>query len=174
MGKFFKWFFLGALIGAGVGIALYILGFCVEIINCACHIATCNCDGGDAIPGMWSGESFKSCMLFCTIGGWIIGSLYGAVTGYQEYSARIAAERAERDKNALQQRQKYAEELKKEIQGVLTSTYNTQKQVQQFEQEPTYSACDNQKAGWLLLKNAYHTNEELNRVIEEINANEEE
>lgn len=57
----------GAGIGAGVVLILYVLGFGVELLNCACQILTCNCDGGDAIPWMWSGDSFGHVLLFCTI-----------------------------------------------------------------------------------------------------------
>ena len=52
------WMLGGAAAGAGVALILYVLGFGVELVNCACQILTCNCDGGDAIPGMWSGDSF--------------------------------------------------------------------------------------------------------------------
>ena len=53
----------GAGIGAGVVLILYVLGFGVELLNCACQILTCNCDGGDAIPWMWSGDSFGHVLL---------------------------------------------------------------------------------------------------------------
>jgi hypothetical protein len=36
----------GAGIGAGVAVLLYVLGFGIELLNCACQILTCNCDGG--------------------------------------------------------------------------------------------------------------------------------
>lgn len=67
----------GAGIGAGVVLILYVLGFGVELLNCACQILTCNCDGGDAIPWMWSGDSFGHVLLFCTIAGAVIGLIYG-------------------------------------------------------------------------------------------------
>lgn len=168
MSKFFGKLFTGLAIGVGIGLALYVLGFIIELFNCACHIVTCNCEGNDALPFMWNGIAFRNCMIFCTAGGGIVGGFYGMILGIQERSARLAAERAERDRNALEQRQKYAQELKKESQGVLSSVYNIQTQAKKFEQEPTYSACDNQKAGWTLLKNAYHINEDLKRITEEI------
>ena len=59
----------GACIGAIAATALYILGFGIELLNCACQIITCDCDGGDAIPIMWEGGTFWSLLLFCTIAG---------------------------------------------------------------------------------------------------------
>lgn len=40
------WMLGGAATGAGVALILYVLGFGVELVNCACQILTCNCDGG--------------------------------------------------------------------------------------------------------------------------------
>lgn len=74
---------LGVLGGAGIGaivaIGLYVLGFAIEIFNCACMIATCNCDGDDALPFMWKGEAFLKVLIFCAICGAVIGLIYGIV-----------------------------------------------------------------------------------------------
>lgn len=69
--------FAGAGIGAVVAIALYVLGFGVEFLNCACHIITCDCSGERAIPAMWEDGSFLSVLLFCTIAGAVVGLIYG-------------------------------------------------------------------------------------------------
>lgn len=108
----------GAGIGAGVALALYVLGFGVELINCACQIITCDCDGGDAIPAMWEGGSFWSVLLFCTIAGAVIGLIYGIykmkVASDEEARRRAAADSEE----AKNQRIKWAGEVKQKALSV--------------------------------------------------------
>lgn len=76
MGKFFKYFFYGFFIGVGITMALYALGFVIELGNCACGIFTCDCDRGDALPFMWYGSSFFTCLAWTTIGSTVIGGIY--------------------------------------------------------------------------------------------------
>ncbi len=108
----------GAGIGAGVAIVLYILGFGIELINCACQIITCDCNGGDAIPAMWEGGSFMSVLLFCTIAGAVIGLIYGIykmkVASDEEARRRAAADSEE----AKKQRIKWAGEVKQKALSV--------------------------------------------------------
>lgn len=102
----------GAIIGACVALVLYVIGFGVELINCACQIITCDCDGGDAIPGMWSSSSFVSVLLFCAIAGAIIGLVYGIykmkVKADEEARRRVAVNSEE----ARKQRVNWASEIK--------------------------------------------------------------
>ncbi len=167
MGKFFKWLFLGTLIGAGVGLALYALGFAVELLNCACQIITCDCDGGDAIPAMWNGGAFGSVMMFCTIGGCIIGSIYGGALGIQDFNARKDAEAAARAKNALEQRKKYAVELKSDLQKKLQSAYTAQNNAKNFDFSSAYSSDSMQQKGWIALNEVENLNKDLKAIIEE-------
>lgn len=102
----------GAAIGAVAAIGLYILGFGVELLNCVCSIITCNCDGGDAIPGMWSGSSFMSVLIFCAIGGAAIGFIYGLVKVKAANDAEIARRNAENSEAAKKQREQWAGEVK--------------------------------------------------------------
>ena len=92
VGKFIKWLFLGAIIGGCVAIGLYILGFGIELLNCACAIVTCDCESSDAIPAMWSGAAFVSVLKYCTIAGTAVGGIYGIVTGIQDKKARRNAQ----------------------------------------------------------------------------------
>lgn len=106
------WMFGGAAIGVAVSLMLYVLGFGVELLNCACQIITCNCDGGDAIPGMWEDGSFWNVSLFCAIAGAVIGLIYGICkmkTAADEEAARRNAENSEK---ARKQRVKWAGEVK--------------------------------------------------------------
>lgn len=111
----------GAGIGAGVAIALYVLGFGIELINCACQIITCDCDGSDAIPGMWNVGSFVSVLLFCTIAGAVIGLIYGI------YKMKVASNEAARlrdaanSEEAKNQRIKWAGEVKQKALSVANS-----------------------------------------------------
>lgn len=106
------WLLGGAAIGAGVGLAIYILGFCVELINCACHIISCNCDFGNAIPSMWESESFLMVLIFCSICGAIIGFIYGLFKMKSINDAKIAKQNAEISEAARIQRVQWAAEIK--------------------------------------------------------------
>ena len=102
----------GAVIGAGVALILYVLGFGVELLNCACQILTCNCDGGNAIPGMWSGDSFGHALLFCTIAGAAIGLIYGICKMKVAADEETARRNAENSEEARKQRVKWADDEK--------------------------------------------------------------
>lgn len=106
------WMLGGAAAGAGVALALYLLGFGVELVNCACNILTCNCDGGDAIPGMWNGDSFFNVLLFCSIGGAVIGLIYGIYKMKSAADEETARRNAEYSEEARKQRVKWADEAK--------------------------------------------------------------
>lgn len=108
----------GAGIGAGVALILYVLGFGVELLNCACQILTCNCDGGDAIPGMWSGDSFGHVLLFCTIAGAVIGLIYGVYKMKAAADEEAARKKAENSEEARKQRVKWADEVKQKALNV--------------------------------------------------------
>ena len=108
----------GAGIGAGVALILYVLGFGVELLNCACQILTCNCDGGDAIPGMWSGDSFGHVLLFCTIAGAVIGLIYGIYKMKAAADEEAARRNAENSEEARKQRVKWADEVKQKALNV--------------------------------------------------------
>lgn len=108
----------GAAIGAGVALVLYVLGFGLELLNCACQIITCNCDGGDAIPGMWSGDSFLQVLLFCSIAGAVIGLVYGIYKMKEAADAEVAQRNAEISEEARKQRKKWASEIKQKALNV--------------------------------------------------------
>lgn len=108
----------GAAIGAGVALILYVLGFGLELLNCACQIITCNCDGGDAIPGMWSGDSFLNVLLFCSIAGAVIGLVYGIIKMKQVADEETARKNAATSEEARKQRKKWASEIKQKALNV--------------------------------------------------------
>lgn len=143
----------GAGIGAGVALLLYVLGFGVELINCACQIITCDCDGGDAIPAMWEGGSFISVLLFCTIAGAVIGLIYGIykmkVASDEEARRRAAADSEE----AKKQRIKWAGEVK---QKALTVANTCEKNAKEYKAliSPNYKADSQMDAIMKELANA--------------------
>lgn len=168
MGKFFSNLFYGLLIGAGIAVALYALGFGVELCNCACSIVTCNCDPQNALPFMWNGDAFKKCILVTTIGGGIIGGIYGAVLGIQERNLRIKERNKMNSEAAAAHRKRNADTLRREVQRVLTSAYVKQKQVNDYALPASYVGTERQKDGWEALKSAYDTNAELQAIVKEI------
>ena len=108
----------GAIVGAGVALILYVFGFGVELLNCAFQILTCNCDGGDALPGMWSGDSFRNIFLFCTIAGAVIGLIYGVYKKKAASDEENARKNAEKSEEARKQRVKWADEVKQKALNV--------------------------------------------------------
>lgn len=138
----------GAGIGAGVALIIYVLGFCIELINCACQIITCDCDGGDAIPAMWEGGSFVTILLFCTIAGAVIGLIYGIYkmkVASDEEARRKAAADSEEAKN---QRMKWAGEVKQKALSVASTCDKNAK-------DYTLKQCVNEKAEWFWIRFSY-------------------
>lgn len=173
MGKFFKYLFCGLFIGAIIAVALYVLGFVIELGNCACRILTCDCDRGDALPFMWSWNSFLTCCAWTTIGSAVIGGIYGASVGLQEKRARDAALSAEALEKAKKQREHNAATLKNEVNGKHTTIHSYQKEAYSYGISTNYKAVDLQKKGWLKLGNAYDSNLELKAIIEDIRGGQE-
>lgn len=138
------WMLGGAVIGAGVALVLYALGFVVELVNCACHIVTCNCDGGDAIPGMWSGSSFLHVLLFCAIGGAIIGLIYGIYKMKAAADEEAARKNAENSEAARKQRIKWADEVKQKALNI-SSTCERNKSYDKPLVSITYQASTQMK-----------------------------
>lgn len=147
----------GAGIGAGVALALYVLGFGVELLNCACQIITCDCDGGDAIPAMWNGDSFISVLLFCTIAGAVIGLIYGIYkmkVASDEEAARRAAANSE---EAKRQRIKWAGEVKQKALSVANTCEKNSKEYRPlisatYKSDPQMDAIVNELANAAELK----------------------
>ncbi|MGN0150368.1 MAG: hypothetical protein ACI4C7_09000 [Clostridia bacterium] len=122
----------GAGIGLGVSIVLYILGFVVEILNCACQIISCKCDGSDALPFMWNGDTFFHVLLFCTIGGAVIGLIVGICKMKIAADEKTAKRNAANSEEARRQRERWAGEVKQKalnINNSCTSNNNTSKTI---------------------------------------------
>ena len=140
----------GAAAGAGVAVVLYLLGFGVELVNCACNILACNFNPDDAIPGMWSGEAFGRVLFFCAIGGAVIGMIYGLFKMKSEADALAEEQRAESSKEEKAQQQKWASELKKEAQEAV-------------------KVCDrNMNTERPLVSTAYQAGEEMKTILNEL------
>ncbi len=112
------WMLGGAAAGAGGAVALYVLGFGVELLNCTCQILSCNLDGGDAIPGMWNGESFGNVLIFCIIGGAIVGLFYGLYKMKAEADEEELKKRTRDSEEAKRQRLRWADEIKQKALNV--------------------------------------------------------
>ena len=108
----------GAVIGAIGAVVLYLLGFCVELLNCACNIISCNFRGGDAIPGFWTGKSFIAVLMFCVVGGAVIGLVYGIYNAKTESNAKAAKRNEENSERARRQRIQWASEIKQKALSV--------------------------------------------------------
>jgi len=134
----------GAAAGALLSLVLYVLGFGIELINCACQIITCNCDGGDAIPGMWESGSFFNVLIFCAIGGAIIGLIYGIYKMKAAADEEAARRNAENSEAARQQRVKWAGEVKQKALNI-SSTCDKNKSVDKPLVSTTYQASSQMK-----------------------------
>lgn len=102
----------GFVIGAGIVVVIYILGFGIELINCTCQILTCNCNGNDVFPKMWNMNTFGNLVMFCGFCGMIIGLIYGIYTVKVEAGKekqRRNIEKLERERN---HRIRWAQEIR--------------------------------------------------------------
>lgn len=161
------WLLGGATVGACVALVLYILGFGAELINCACQIITCNCDGGDAIPGMWSGDSFIQVLIFCVIGGAIIGLIYGIYkmkTAADEESARRNAENSE---EARKERVKWADEVKQKALDI-NNTCEKNKALNSNLVSTTYQASSQMKDIVNELTKTAELQGKVNSIVDEL------
>lgn len=168
MGKFFKYLFYGLFIGAGIALALYALGFVIELGNCACGILTCDCDRGDALPFMWTDNSFKTCIMWTTVGGAVIGGIYGMCVGIQEKHARDMENNTEILNRERNQREHNAAMLKTEVNKKYDLIRSYQDRAYGYALSSKYRAVDLQKNGWLKLNNAYDSNLEIQEIIDDI------
>lgn len=124
MGTIVGFTLLGGGIGACIAIALYALGFGVEILNCACQIITCNCEGEDAIPGMWKDGSFTSMLIFCIIGGLIVGFVLGVAMAKKDYDNELAKRNAKNAEEELSQKILWANDAKGKVLEVVKNCEN--------------------------------------------------
>lgn len=138
------WMLGGGAAGAGVALALYVLGFGAELLNFACQVITCNCDGGDAIPGMWSGDSFVNMVIFCTIGGAIIGLIFGIFKMKTIADEEAARKNAEASEEARKQRVKWADEIKQKALNI-NNTCEKNKSSDKTLVSTTYQASSQMK-----------------------------
>ena len=163
---------MGVLVGAALGalsaLALYVLGFGLELLNCACQIVTFNCDGGDAIPFLWQDGSFWKVLIFCTVAGAVIGLIYDIVHAKAKADEEKAKKEAEQSEAAKQRRMKLAQKAKSSAQSKLEQVYTLQKQVEKYNITTRYVGSDLQETGWKLLNNALNANEEIKVLIENL------
>ena len=97
--------FIGAAVGAIVGVVLYLLGIVFDFLSCLC-----SCGENDAL--LHNG-AFGRIVLVCTIGGAVIGLIYGIVKAKEEADERAAKKRAADSEEAKKQRAKWADEVRK-------------------------------------------------------------
>ena len=157
----------GAAIGAGVALVLYVLGFGLELLNCACQIITCNCDGGDAIPGMWSGDSFLHVLLFCSIAGAVIGLVYGIYKMKEAADAEVAQRNAETSEEARKQRKKWASEIKQKALNV-NNTCNQNKSTDKPIVSTSYQAGTQMESIMNELAKAAELQGKVDSIVDEI------
>lgn len=149
---------VGAIYGAIASIALYVFGFGVELLNCACAIVSCNFDSKDAIPGLWSSGSFTHILIFCTAAGAIIGFIYGIMKTKSEKDAEKAKRDAESSEAAKKQRESWAIEIKEKafdvsktcdanvenIENIVQTDYCAEKQMKLILEELSDAAMINE------------------------------
>lgn len=97
--------FIGAAIGAVAGIVVYLLGEIFDFLSCLCSCGSNSSMMGDG--------AFGKIMLVCTIGGAVIGLIYGIVREKEEADERAAKKRAADSEEAKKQRAKWADDVRK-------------------------------------------------------------
>ena len=106
--------FLSLLAGAGIGvaaaIAIWLLSLIWSLLNCACHIVSCQWNASS--PDPLSGDAFLHVLLFCVIGGAIIGLIVGIVKTKAKYDEEAAKRNAANSEEARRQRERWAGEVK--------------------------------------------------------------
>lgn len=101
----------GAAIGAGAGIVLYLLADVLDLLSCICNIISCNFDAKSS--NIAGGINFGSLVLWCAIGGAVIGLFIGIAKMKSAADAEKAKRDAENSEKAKKQRELWAGEMKK-------------------------------------------------------------
>lgn len=104
----------GAVYGGLGAIALFIVGFILEVVSVGCAILTCDCDKSTMFDwsGMWN------LFFICVIGGAVIGLFYGFYKAKETSDAEAARIDAENFEEACKQRAEWASEVKKKAHTV--------------------------------------------------------
>ena len=103
---------LGAGIGVGVSLLVYVLGFVVEMFNCACNCFSCNSEYADVLPFLWEEGRFISIFIFCVIAGAIIGLIVGLFKYKIDYDEKAKKQREAEETQDYNQRRKTAVTVK--------------------------------------------------------------
>lgn len=145
MGKTILYTIKGAVIGAiGAG-CLFLIGFFIELFNMGYAILTCDCDK----PMIFDWSGMWGLLFICTIGGAVIGMVYGIYKAKEESNAEKARRDAENLEIARKQRIQWASEVKqkalkvsntceansKNISPLVNSTYKADAQMEKILSE---------------------------------------
>lgn len=120
----------GAGIGLGVSVVIWILSFIWSLLNCTCNILSCNWNA--SVPDPMGGDAFLHTLLFCVIGGAIIGLIVGIVETKAKIDEETAKRNAANSEEARRQREIWAGEVKQKalnISNSCTSNNNTSKTI---------------------------------------------
>lgn len=115
----------GAVIGAIGAICLFVLGFFIELFNEGYAILTCDCDRSMVFDwsGMWG------LLFMCTIGGAVVGMVYGICKAKEARNAEKNRRDAENLEAARKQRIQWASEVKQKALSVNTICESNSKNV---------------------------------------------
>ena len=118
----------GAGIGLGVSIIIWVLSFVWSLLSCACNILSCNWNASSPDPmGM---DTFLHILLFCVIGGAVIGLIVGIVKTKAKIDEEAAKRNAASSEEARRQRERWAGEIKQkalQLNNSCTSNNNIDK-----------------------------------------------
>lgn len=114
MGKTILYTLKGAAIGAIGAVCLFVVGFCIELFNMGCAILTCDCDK----PMVFDWSGMWGLLFICTIGGAVVGMVYGIYKAKEEINAEKSRRDAENSEAARKQRIQWASEVKQKALNV--------------------------------------------------------
>lgn len=120
----------GVGIGLGAAIAIWLLSLVWSLLSCACNIASCNWNGSSADP--MGGDAFLHVLLFCVIGGAVIGLIVGIVKTKAKYDEEAAKKNFANSEEARRQRERWAGEVKQKaltLNNTCNSNNNTSKTI---------------------------------------------
>lgn len=155
----------GAATGGIICGILFVYSIFAGMWNCLCDMFG-SCDG---LPKV---NSFLT-YLFVFLISVVIGLIVGLAQAGSDRAERLRQEEFNQSQAAKAQREKYAADIKIKLQNAVERAQSIKNTALKIKETPSLVGLKKQQAGWEALNTALNKNEEVKRIVEDIQCGEE-